>query len=117
MIQPRSFHSADHFVDAEQEPFRSVVCETMHTVIVAWQVKPGQRIASHVHPAGQDTWTVLSGTGLYALDGQGATVAIGPGDILVARPGEVHGVLALGDEPLRFVSCVSPSEAGYQLLG
>jgi quercetin dioxygenase-like cupin family protein len=116
MPAQRLFHTRTYFVDAEGDPVRSVVCETEHTVVVAWQVRPGQRIGDHFHPTGQDTWTVLSGSGLYSVDGQGATLQIGPGDVLVARPGEVHGVLAQGDEPLRIVSCVSPSDAGYHPL-
>lgn len=87
--------------------------ETAHSVIIAWHVKPGQRIAAHTHPAGQDTWTVLSGGGLYQIDEAGNTLEIKAGDIMVAKPNQVHGVTCTSAEPLEFISVVSPTEAGY----
>jgi oxalate decarboxylase/phosphoglucose isomerase-like protein (cupin superfamily) len=35
---------------------------------------------------------------------------------VVAPRGCVHGVLNHGDEPLRFISVVSPASAGYERL-
>lgn len=112
----RIFDSAEFFQPADGEPVRSVVTESVDAVIVAWHVKPGQEIRAHLHPHGQDTWTILSGTGQYYLDGAGTARTIKPGDVLVARTGEVHGVLNNGAEPLKFISVVSPADAGYQLL-
>jgi quercetin dioxygenase-like cupin family protein len=117
MTHDRLFHSADHFQpNADEEPIRSVVTSTAEAVIVAWHVAPGQRIASHVHPQGQDTWTVLSGRGDYVVGGDQPPLPIGPGDVLVAPVGAVHGVYNGGTEPLRFISVVSPGEAGYERL-
>jgi quercetin dioxygenase-like cupin family protein len=116
MNKQRRFHSTDHLVANSGDPVRSVVCETAQAVIVAWQVAPGQRIASHVHPHGQDTWTVLGGEGLYDQGGGQPALGIRAGDILVARPGEVHGVVCTGALPLVFVSVVTPLEAGYTLV-
>ena len=113
MSQLRTFPYSAFMQPADGEPIRSVVLETPHSVIVAWHVRPGQAIAPHTHPRGQDTWTVLAGEGLYQVDASGTTVPISPGDIVVAREGEVHGVRCTGTEPLRFVSVVAPLEAGY----
>jgi quercetin dioxygenase-like cupin family protein len=111
----RVFRVADHLQPADGEPIRSVVVQTPDATVVAWTVRRGQRIAAHVHPQGQDTWTVLSGTGEYQLDVGGSTRTLGPGDIAVAPVGAVHGVLATGEVPLVFVSVVCPGEAGYAL--
>lgn len=111
----RIFNSEKFFQPADGEPIRSVVTESKEAVIVAWYVKPGQEIRAHVHPTGQDAWTILSGSGEYFLDSAGTRKAIKPGDVLVAHTGEVHGVLNTGDTPLKFISVVSPAEAGYQL--
>lgn len=47
---------AEQFVRVgENEPIRSVVTESADAVVVMWHMFPGQRIAPHVHPAGQDT--------------------------------------------------------------
>ena len=116
MNSQRVFKSCDHMQVSEGEPIRSVVQESEHSVIVAWHVDPGQSIAAHTHPNGQDTWTILSGHGDYQIDEQGNTVKVTSGDVVVARKGQVHGVKCTSLEPLRFISVVAPIEAGYVLL-
>ena len=115
MSQTRIFQSADFMQpnEGDIEPIRSVIVQSAEAAVVAWHVNPGQRIAAHVHPAGQDTWTVLSGTGIYQLDIEGGSQTITPGCVVVAPVGCVHGVYNGGPEPLVFISVVSPAEAGY----
>ncbi len=115
MSATRIFSSSDFFQPAEGEPIRSVITESSDAVVVAWYVKPGQETRAHVHPAGQDTWTVLAGTGDYYLDSVGTTRPIKHGDVVIAHTGEVHGVVNNGEVPLMFVSVVAPADAGYQL--
>lgn len=117
MDAERIFDSSEFFQPSEEgEPIRSVVTQSAESVVVAWCVLPGQRIASHIHPAGQDTWTVLSGEGEYFVDAQGTSRRITAGHVAVARRGCVHGVLNTGSQPLRFISVVLPAEAGYRLV-
>ncbi len=116
MSNQRVFKSSDHMQVSNGEPIRSVVQESEHAVIVAWHVEPGQTIAAHTHPEGQDTWTILSGLGDYQIDELGNTVKVVSGDIVVAKQGQVHGVTCTSTEPLRFISVVAPIEAGYVLL-
>lgn len=113
MSNQRVYKSIDFMQVSDGEPIRSVVVESEHSVIVAWHVEPGQTIAPHKHPDGQDTWTILSGQGQYQIDELGNTVAVVPGDVVVANKGQVHGVLCTSGEPLRFISVVAPLEAGY----
>lgn len=113
---PRVFASGQFMQPSDNDPIRSVVVQTGDAVVVAWLVLPGQRIAAHVHPHGQDTWTVLSGQGAYQTSACGESRLIGAGDVAVAYTGCVHGVHNTGTEPLRFISVVSPAEAGYELL-
>jgi quercetin dioxygenase-like cupin family protein len=116
MNTPRIFNSSQFFQPTDQEPVRSVVTESKDAVVVAWYIKPGQEIPAHLHPNGQDTWTILSGQGEYYLDQTGATKPIMAGDVVIAHTGCVHGVFNTGDEPLVFISVVSPADAGYQLV-
>lgn len=88
--------------------------ESRDAAVVAWYIKPAQKISPHLHPNGQDTWTVLTGRGEYYLDQAGTTKAIAAGEVVVAHTGCVHGVFNNSDEPLIFISVVSPSDAGYQ---
>ena len=116
MSNNRVFHSSDFMQPSDGEPIRSVVTETVEAVVVAWHVKPGQRIAAHVHPAGQDTWTILSGQGEYQIEASGTSRLISTGDVVVAQTGCVHGVYNSGVEPLTFISVVSPASAGYERI-
>ncbi len=116
MNPERIFASSAYLQPSDGEPIRSVITQSAHATVVAWYVKPGQRIAAHVHPHGQDAWTMLSGTGDYQLDAAGSTRQISAGDVAVAHTGEVHGVFNSGQVPLVFISVVTPLEAGYQPL-
>jgi quercetin dioxygenase-like cupin family protein len=116
MSSARVFKVANHLRPNDGEPIRSVVHATGDAAIVAWTVKPGQRISAHVHPGGQDTWTIVSGEGEYQVDAAGTTVRIAAGDVVVAPTGAVHGVHCTGAEPLVFVSVVSPALAGFELI-
>ncbi|WP_397428445.1 cupin domain-containing protein [Phormidesmis priestleyi] len=58
----------------------------------------------------------FEGKGEYYLDKAGTTKSIVAGDVVIAHTGCVHGVLNNSDEPLVFISVVSPADAGYQLV-
>jgi quercetin dioxygenase-like cupin family protein len=112
----RIFNSSKFLQPADGDPIRSVITESQDAVVVVWYIKPRQKIPAHIHPQGQDTWTVLAGSGEYYLDHSGTTKPIAAGDVAVAYTGCVHGVVNNGDEPLIFVSVVSPADAGFQLV-
>eukprot|EP01036_Dinobryon_divergens_P037315 gene37315-48793_t len=114
IVESRIFSVADYVQPSEGEPIRSVVLETRDSIIVVWHVHPGQEIAAHVHPNGQDTWTVLSGMADY-FQGNGIVRVLREGEIAVARPGQVHGARNIGTEPFVFVSVVASANAGYAL--
>lgn len=114
--QNRIFPLIDFLQPSPGTPIRSVVLETEQAVVVAWHVAPGQEIAAHIHPNGQDTWTVIAGRAVYYL-GDGQAMPLKTGDITIAKSGEVHGALNVGSEPFIFVSVVTGSNAGFQLAG
>lgn len=116
MSTTRIFDSSHFLKPTDGEPIRSVVTESQDAVVVAWYIKPGQKIPPHIHPYGQDTWTILTGEGEYYLDQEGNTKLVTAGNVVIAPLGCVHGVFNNGDEPLVFISVVSPADAGYQLL-
>ncbi len=116
MSTDRIFQIKSHLQPSDGEPIRSVVTESPDATVVVWIVQPGQRIAAHVHPHGQDTWTIVSGTGSYQLNAAGDLLAISASDIVVAPRAAVHGVHNHGTEPLVFVSVVCPADAGYSLV-
>ena len=116
MTENRIFHSADYLQPTDEAPIRSVITESSASTIVAWYIQPQQEIPAHIHPQGQDTWTILSGQGEYYLDRSGTTKSISKGDVVIAPTGSVHGVFNSSSEPLIFISVVSPGAAGYELV-
>ena len=116
MSTQRVFKVADYLQANDGEPIRSVVHATDDAAIVAWTAKPGQRISPHMHPTGQDTWTILAGEGDYQVDAAGQTVRIAAGEVVVAPAGAVHGVLNTGAQALVFVSVVSPALSEFEPL-
>lgn len=116
MTLTRIFHSSDFFQPSDLEPLRSVITQSDLAVVVAWYVRPQQIIPAHIHPQGQDTWTILAGIGEYYLDTHGNTQKIESGDVVVAPIGCVHGVINTGAEPLIFISVVTPETAGYEVV-
>ena len=114
MTTSRILSSTVFFQPTDDEPIRSVVTQSKDAVVVAWYIKQGQKIPLHIHPQGQDTWTILAGKGHYYLDNNGTTKPIMTGDVVVAHTGEVHGVFNDNPVPLLFISVVSPADAGYQ---
>jgi quercetin dioxygenase-like cupin family protein len=116
MSSERIFPSEAFFQPTDSEPIRSVVTVSPEAAVIAWYVKPGQRLAPHIHPTGQDTWMIQSGECTYILDAAGHTRTIRAGDVVIAPAGSVHGAINDGAEPLRFISVVSPAESGFELV-
>lgn len=112
--EARIFSIADYIRPSKDEPIRSVVLQTAEAVIVVWHVQPGQEITAHIHPHGQDTWTVLSGTAEY-FQGNGVVCNIKTNDIAVAKPNQVHGARNTGLGAFVFVSVVASGSAGFAL--
>lgn len=112
-LQERIKPWAEHFGPHPEAPVRRILSESVEQVVVAWQIEPGQRLQAHRHPAGQDTWIVLEGEGLYQSDEAGTRTQVRAGQVVIAPPGAVHGLENTGDVPFKFLSVVSPAEAGY----
>ena len=76
-------------------------------VLLGWP--PGFRTIPHRHPGASELFAVQSGrTGFRLADLD--EVEMGPGSFLVARPGELHGLRVLGDEPVVLLAIVAPNE-------
>ncbi|MBI5193714.1 MAG: cupin domain-containing protein [Nitrospirae bacterium] len=109
----RIFSIAEFTRPSIDKPIRSVIQETEESLVIVWHVGPGQEISAHVHPHGQDIWTVISGTAEY-YQGVGLSAHLKSGEIAIAEPGQVHGAMNTGSEPFIFISVVAPKNAGYE---
>jgi mannose-6-phosphate isomerase-like protein (cupin superfamily) len=64
-------------------------------------IKPGQQIHPPHEHAEEEYLMVLGGSGTWHLNGKES--AAKAGDVLYAKPWDVHGINNSGKEPLRFV--------------
>jgi hypothetical protein len=74
--------------------------------------RAGQEMASHIRPYCQYTWIALSGVADY-FEGSSAIGNIKSGDIAVAKPGQIDGVMdSVSTEFFNLVSVATPGKAG-----
>lgn len=63
---------------------------------------PGTTVGLHTHrPDEEEHYLILAGHGQMTLDGR--AVEVGPGDLIVNRPGGRHGLTNTGSEPIRML--------------
>jgi len=63
---------------------------------------PGADIGCHTHDTdNEELYIVVPGRGLVTLDGQ--EFEVGPGHVILNRPGGTHGLRNIGEEELRIV--------------
>ncbi|MGE5506334.1 MAG: cupin domain-containing protein [Actinomycetota bacterium] len=94
-------------------PRRTVISQSEYAIVTTWTVPPGQNLASHRHPEGQDTWVVLSGEAEYLL-GESRSRHVQAGDVAIANAGQMHGARNSGTTPFVFISIVAPPDAGVE---
>ena len=73
------------------------------------RLEPGDSIGVHGHALNEDTYIILSGTGVSS-DGVTETQVSG-GDITIARPGQKHSLANTGTEPLLFLDIIAQNDA------
>lgn len=73
-------------------------------------LKPGESIGLHKHADNEDTYIILSGTGLFT-DGEGGEYAVGPNSVTIAGPGQSHGLENTGSEDLVFIDLIAQNHA------
>lgn len=62
-------------------------CPELLVMRATW-TRPGQRAVTHAHPGMQERWEVLEGQAAFNIDG--TVTNLGPGESIVAEPGQRH---------------------------
>lgn len=99
-----------HFSDKRAKVTEVVVTDS--SSIAVWAIQPGQEVATHLHPSGQDTWIMLKGTLTYYL-GNGQRQTLSAGHCALADQSQIHGAVNEGTEDAVFVSIYSAPKIGY----
>jgi quercetin dioxygenase-like cupin family protein len=79
----------------------------VRAVLLGWP--PGFRTIPHRHPGASELFAVQAGRLGFRLADL-AEIELTPGSFLVARPGELHALRVLGDEPAVLLAIVGPNE-------
>ena len=72
-----------------------------------WRISPGEWIYPHTHPQTDDIWYIIQGTGEYYTTSE-ENKTVGPGNIALASPEDVHGIFNSGSEDIVILSVLSP---------
>lgn len=82
-------------------PDRTPTCGTGSLLTAELEFLPGQRLQPPHRHADEELQYVISGRGTWHLNGQ--DIPLEKGDLMYARPGDLHGIANSGSEPLRFL--------------
>lgn len=101
--EARCFEIKDHIiVDAEKlKSGRMYVGDAFRAVVLT--LVPGQAQKTHIHPATDHAWFIVSGTGEVTMEDGKKTIVHG-GHFLVHPRGTVHGLLNVGTDNLVYVA-------------
>jgi mannose-6-phosphate isomerase-like protein (cupin superfamily) len=99
----RIFSIADHVVvDAEKlRSGRMYVGDAFRAVVLT--LVPGQAQKTHIHPATDHAWFIVSGTGEVIME-DGKREIVKPGQFLVHPRSTVHGLKNVGTDNLVYVA-------------
>ena len=82
------------------------IFETGRFFLDLYCLEPGQAQAPHTHDGSDKVYVVLEGEGAFEIDG--AVAELKAGQAILARSGEVHGVLNKGPERLVCLVFMAP---------
>ena len=92
--------------------FRREQADVNHAIkeIGLMTLRPGDSIGLHRHADNEDTYIILSGTGLFT-DGNGNETVVGPQSVTIAVAGEGHALKNTGSENLVFIDLIAQNHA------
>src|SRR5215471_17154965 len=103
-MQAVNFESLVHFSDEKMQ--KIPLFDSTKYFCDLYCLKPGQDQRIHSHEESDKIYFVLRGQGTFHLAGE--EKALGPGEIVIARPGQPHGVRNAGAEDLVLLVFMTP---------
>jgi mannose-6-phosphate isomerase-like protein (cupin superfamily) len=92
-------------------PWRASLVGTpsMRVVLLHWP--PGYATVPHHHPRAEEIFLVISGRACFTI-GDRPEREVGPGELMLAKRGELHAIRVPDGAPLMLLAAVGPNEAG-----
>lgn len=111
-LSDRIFSCDDFTKFRDEEATKTTFYQTDFSIGSVWTMLPGQTLPIHSHEKADDIWIVLEGEAEYYPE-CGQKVLIKKGDIVVARPGEKHGMTNHTDKPFVMLGIAGPIPIGF----
>ena len=111
-LKDRIFHCEDIQKFNEQEATKVIFYESDITAGAIWTMLPGQTLPLHSHEKADVIWIVIEGVAEYYPE-CGQKVQIKKGDVILARPGEKHGMTNVSEQPFVMIGIAGPIPIGF----
>lgn len=111
-LSDRIFSCYEFMKFRDEEATKTMFYQTELSVGSVWTMLPGQTLPIHSHEKADDIWIVLEGEAEYYPE-CGQKVLIKKGDIVVARPGEKHGMTNHTEMPFVMLGIAGPIPIGF----
>ncbi|MCP4168509.1 MAG: cupin domain-containing protein [Chloroflexi bacterium] len=97
----------DHAQGRAEKPFKTTFFLSERLLVGLNTLLPGQAQPLHDHADQDKFYQVLAGEGLFTVGEESRSC--GPGQLVLAPAGIVHGVQNEGTEPLSFLTVIAPA--------
>ena len=97
----------DHARPKDDKPFKTTFYLSERLLVGLNTLRPGQAQALHDHVHQDKFYQVLEGRGEFTVGDE--TKTCGPGELILAPAGDVHGVENQTDELLSFLTVIAPA--------
>jgi quercetin dioxygenase-like cupin family protein len=107
MQHPSAVRPGEHAVFNSEKMGKATLFQSKRIMVGLNCFEPGQEHALHAHADMDKVYQVISGTGLFLLDGE--EIAMDAGVMLVAPEGVPHGIRNTGANRLVVLAVLAPS--------
>lgn len=104
---PSGIRPEEHAVFALQKMGKATLFESERILVGLNAFEPGQEHGLHAHAGTDKVYHVLTGHGLFLLEGR--EIAMEAGIMLVAPAGVPHGIRNTGEERLVVLAILAPT--------
>ena len=106
MDHPKAIRPEEHAVFNPEKMGKATLFESERILVGLNSFEVGQEHKLHAHEGMDKVYQVLTGTGLFLLEGE--EQAMSPGVMLVAPSGVPHGIRNTGDAQLVVLAILAP---------
>jgi quercetin dioxygenase-like cupin family protein len=107
MQHPSAIRPGEHAVFKSEKMGKATIFQSERIMVGLNCFEPGQEHPLHAHVGMDKVYQVISGSGLFLLDGE--EIAMDAGVLLVAPEGVPHGIRNTGSDRLVVLAVLAPS--------